>query len=192
MSVYTPVPTTIEMRRSRLLALVAAVAAAAAVITWTVLALTVNTGMTVARENPVDQAAFKQFVIGVSTLANAQQRAAEIYAQEVAAEQRAAFDRFAKGISLLARAQQTASVRHAGGLSPNDKRYIAGRTPRSIMDLTPGDLASGLWGYGVPSHLGEPTLQDVLGATSPESRRYVIGLMRLTFRQLAAGAAGSP
>jgi hypothetical protein len=161
MSVSTPVPATIEIRRSRLLGLVVAVAAVAAAITWAVLALTVDTEAQVVKQSPATP------------------------------DQVASFEQFAKSISLLARAQQTAAVRHAGGLSPNDKRYIMGGTPRSIMDLTPGDLASGLWGYGIPS-LSDPTLTEMMDSMSPASKRYVSALMRLTFRQLAAGAAGSP
>jgi hypothetical protein len=162
MSISTPVPATIEIRRSRLLGLVVAVAAVAAAITWAVLALTVNTEAQVVKQSPATP------------------------------DQAASFEQFAKSISLLARAQQTAAARYAGTLSPNDKRYIAGRTPRSIMDLTPGDLASGLWGYGVPSNVSDPNLTDVLSSMNPASKRYVTSLMRLTFRQLAAGAAGSP
>jgi hypothetical protein len=66
------------------------------------------------------------------------------------------------------------------------------RTVRSIMDLTPGDLAGGgLGGYALPSRR-TPTSEDVLASMSPQTRRYTKAVMGLTFRQLAAGAAGSP
>ena len=121
MSISTSAPVTVEMRRSRLLGLVAAVAAVAAAITWAVLGFTVNAGTGTAEARP----------------------------NLPAIQQQAAFEQFAKGISLLARAQHAAAARDARGLNPNDKRYVMGSIPRSIMDLTPGDLASGLLGYEV-------------------------------------------
>ena len=175
MSVSTPVPQTVEIRRSSLLGLVAAAAAVAAALTWAVLAFAVDTGSKTADRGPV--------------------------------EQPAAFKQFAEGISSMAKMQQAAAVLYAAGISPTDKRYVqaltsvapveqaaafAGPNPRSIMDLTPGDLsAGGVWGYQLPSRQ-RPALGEVLASMSPESKSYVTSLMRLTFRQLAAGAAGSP
>jgi hypothetical protein len=67
------------------------------------------------------------------------------------------------------------------------------RTVRSIMDLTPGDLAGGaLGGYALPSLQGGETLEEVLASMSPQTRRYTEAVMNLTFEQLAAGAAGHP
>ena len=66
------------------------------------------------------------------------------------------------------------------------------RSIRSIMDLTPGDLAGGAWGYALPSRQGGPTSADILASMSPETRRYTESIMNLTFEQLAAGAAGHP
>ena len=175
MSVSTPVPHTVEIRRSSLLGLVAAAAAVAAAVTWAVVAFAVDTGTKTADRGPV--------------------------------EQPAAFKQFAEGISSLAEMQQAAAVLYAAGVSPTDKRYIQALTsvapveqaaafaspnPRSIMELTPGDLsAGGVWGYQLPSGQ-RPTLGEVLASMSPESKRYLKKIMRLTFRQLAAGAAGSP
>jgi hypothetical protein len=67
------------------------------------------------------------------------------------------------------------------------------RTVRSIMDLTPGDLAGGgLGGYALPSSQSGSTLAEVLASMSPQTRRYTKALMGMTFEQLAAGAAGQP
>lgn len=67
------------------------------------------------------------------------------------------------------------------------------RTVRSIMDLTPGDLAGGgLGGYALPSRPSGETLEEVLASMSPQTRRYTKAVMSLTFAQLAAGAAGHP
>jgi hypothetical protein len=159
MTVSASIPPTIQMRRSRLLGLLAAIAAVAAAITWAVLAFAATTGTETATATqsvpPAEQAAVKQF---------------------------------ANGISRIAQAQQNAAVLDALGLRPQSTRSV-----RSVMDLTPGDLAGGgLWGYALPSRQSGPTLAEVLASMSPESRSYVTTLMRLTFRQLAEGAAGSP
>jgi hypothetical protein len=160
MSVSAYIPPTIEMRRSRLLGLLAAVAAVAAAITWSVLAFAADTGTeTATRSKSIPPAG-----------------------------QAAAVKQFALGIGKLAQAQQNAAVVDALGLRPPTTRSV-----RSVMDLTPGDLAGGgLWGYALPSRHSGPTLAEVLASMSPESRSYVTTLMRLTFRQLAKGAAGHP
>lgn len=94
----------------------------------------------------------------------------------------------ARSTSKIAGAQQHAAVVDAVGLDPQSTRGV-----RSVMDLTPGDLAAGgLWGYALPSPQSGPILADVLASMSPESRRHVTTLMSLTFRQLAEGAAGYP
>ena len=62
----------------------------------------------------------------------------------------------------------------------------------SIMTLTPEQLADGALGtgYALPSHHTGSTLKSVLASMSPQTRRYTQRIMRLTFAQLAAGAAG--
>lgn len=67
------------------------------------------------------------------------------------------------------------------------------RVVRSLMDLTPGDLAGGgLGGYALPSHRSGQTLAEVFASMSPQTRRYTEAVMGMTFEQLAAGAAGYP
>jgi hypothetical protein len=67
------------------------------------------------------------------------------------------------------------------------------RTVRSIMGLTPGELAGGgLGGYALPSGRSSETLEEVLASMSPQTRRYTEAVMNMTFEQLAAGAAGHP
>jgi hypothetical protein len=160
MIVSASIPPTIQMRRSRLLGLLAAVAAVAAASTWSVLAFAADTGTeTATRSKSVPPA-----------------------------QQAAAVKQFADGIGKIAQAQQNAAVLDALRLRPPSTRRV-----RSVMDLTPGDLAGGgLWGYALPNRQSGPTLAEVLASMSPESRRYVTTLMRLTFRQLAEGAAGHP
>jgi hypothetical protein len=184
MAVSASIPATIQIRRSRLLGLLAAVAVVAAAITWAVQAFTVNSGTEIATKRQSvpaaeQSAAFTHFATRISKLARAQQKAAG---------EAAAFKQFATGISTLARAEQNAAVRDALGLDAQRTRSV-----RSVLDLTPGDLAGGgLWGYALPSRQSRPNLAEVLASMSPESRRYITALMGLTFRQLAEGAAGYP
>lgn len=62
------------------------------------------------------------------------------------------------------------------------------------LSLTPAQLAGvGLGtGYQVPNAQRSPSAAAVLASMSPETRRYTEAVMRLTFAQLAAGAAGHP
>ncbi len=64
----------------------------------------------------------------------------------------------------------------------------------SIMSLTPERLAEGALGtgYALPAPRNGPTLASVLASMSPQTRQYTKAIMRLTFAQLAAGAAGHP
>jgi hypothetical protein len=80
----------------------------------------------------------------------------------------------------------------AAGLGPSPMQEAA-RDP-SIMSLTPAQLAAGALGtgYQLPTADRGPTVSSVLDSMSPETRRYTRAVMALTFRQLAAGAAGHP
>ncbi|HEX3266824.1 MAG TPA: nickel-binding protein [Gaiellaceae bacterium] len=68
------------------------------------------------------------------------------------------------------------------------------RTDPSIMSLTPAQLAANAigTGYQLPIQHKGPTVASVLASMSPQTRRYTEAVMRLTFAQLAAGAAGHP
>ena len=68
------------------------------------------------------------------------------------------------------------------------------RSVPSILTFTPARLAAGALGtgYAVPTARKEPTVASVLASMSPSTRRYTQAVMALTFRQLSAGAAGSP
>jgi hypothetical protein len=63
-----------------------------------------------------------------------------------------------------------------------------------LMSLTPARLAAGALGtgYALPAAPIRPSMATVLSSMSPETRRYTKAVMALTFRQLAAGAAGHP
>jgi hypothetical protein len=65
---------------------------------------------------------------------------------------------------------------------------------RSIMSLTPAQLAAGALGtgYQLPIARTGPTTASILASMSPQTRRYTRAVMGLTFAQLAAGAAGHP
>jgi len=62
------------------------------------------------------------------------------------------------------------------------------------MSLTPERLAEGALGtgYALPAPRSGPMLASVLASMSPQTRQYTKAIMRLTFAQLDAGAAGHP
>jgi hypothetical protein len=117
MSVSTPIPRTVELRRSRLIGLVAVVAVLAAGITWALLTFVVDSGSGSAQESATPAAVRSQ-------LSPSEQR-------------------YVKGISALTRVQQAAAfggpggVLDALGLDPQDKRYVKG-----IASLTPAEQAA--------------------------------------------------
>jgi hypothetical protein len=69
----------------------------------------------------------------------------------------------------------------------------ASRVP-SIFSLTPMGLATGVLGtgYALPPAHPLPSVASVLASMDPQTRRYTKAIMALTFKQLAAGAAGHP
>jgi hypothetical protein len=156
MNVSTAIPQTVQIRRGRLLGLIAGVAALTAAITWAVLALAGETG-------------------GVArTSAAAQPLALPIPPMAVTAP--------AQSVNLPI---PPMAVTRASAAP--DTRVV-----RSIMDLTPGDLAGGgLWGYDLGNEQSGPTA-DAFASMSPRTQRYTEAVMGLTFEQLAAGAAGHP
>lgn len=152
MNVSTTIPQTVQIRRSRLLGLVAGAAVLASAITWAVLALVGDTGGQ-AQSGVAAQSDLVSSPIPMSGYLDGITSRPSISAQ---------------------------STRRA-------------RSVRSIMELTPGDLAGGgLGGYALASRQTGPTLAEVLVSMSPDTRRYTEAVMRLTFEQLAAGAAGHP
>ena len=69
-----------------------------------------------------------------------------------------------------------------------------GRHADQLMSMTPARLAGlGLGtGYQLPNAQSSPTAAAVLASMTPGTRRYTESVMKLTFEQLAAGAAGQP
>jgi len=65
---------------------------------------------------------------------------------------------------------------------------------RSILSLTPAQLAGGALGtgYALPTAQHGPSVASVLASMDPQTRRYTQAIMALRFNQLAAGAAGQP
>ena len=87
----------------------------------------------------------------------------------------------------------TATAASSSQLKVSSAAQDARRVP-SIMSLTPARLAAGALGsgYALPAVRSGPTMASVLASMSPETRRWTEAVMALTFRQLAAGAAGHP
>ena len=129
MSASTSIPATVQIRRGRLVGLVALAAALAAAITWVVIAFAFDGGSTKA----------------VPTKPSVSH-------------------------------SQTPSMQQA------------------IMSLAPAQVAAGALeiGYALPTVNHGPTVASVLASMSPETRRYTKAIMNLSYRQLAAGAAGHP
>jgi hypothetical protein len=96
------------------------------------------------------------------------------------------------GVSASEPATFTATRSQIGGLSTMALQNVRQDDP--IMWITPAQLAGlGLGtGYQLPNAQSSPTADAVLASMSPEARRYTESVMNLTFRELAAGAAGQP
>jgi hypothetical protein len=110
MTVSPSIPGTIEMRRGRLLGLVAAVAVAAAGVTWALLTLT-----------GTDNGASQQSVPTASTLGGGGQRYVDGIASLTPAERAATFG-------------GPASLLDGIGLSPQQKAYVQGITSRTQVE----------------------------------------------------------
>ena len=147
----TTTPATIEMRRSRLVGLLAVVAVAAAAISWAVSAVAIDgdsgPALKVATPAPLIQSD-PSFMKSISAMAQAQQAAAIVHAVRLdvrAGNSYAAvgldpqFRRFARSISALAEAQQKAAVLSALGLDARDRQYLMELTSSTSV----GPVAAG-------------------------------------------------
>lgn len=86
------------------------------------------------------------------------------------------------------------SSQQARSATPSASAVLgAGKVP-SIFSLTPMGLATGVLGtgYALPPAHPLPSVASVLASMDPQTRRYTKAIMALTFKQLAAGAAGHP
>ena len=78
------------------------------------------------------------------------------------------------------------------GPTPTSSAAQDARGVKSIMELTPAELAGGALGtgYDLPTEQSDATMAPVLASMSPQTREYTKRIMNLTFAQLAAGAGG--
>ena len=92
-------------------------------------------------------------------------------------------------LTLDGSSQRTPSVTPSGSSAAQDGSKVP-----SVLSLTPMGLASGALGtgYALPAAQREPSVASVLASMDPQTRRYTEAIMALTFKQLAAGAAGQP
>jgi hypothetical protein len=182
MSVSTSVPTTIEVKRSRLVGGAIAIAAVAAGLTWALLSFANDTGSGVARvdiERPVpvkitpsldDQV----FLRSISHTAQMQQAAAVLHALGLSPKEA----EYIQAMTSLSPVEQAAAfggpgaVLDALGLSRRDKQFVMG-----ITSMTLRQQAAGFGGPGA--------MLDFLGL-SPQGKKYVMGITRLTKAQQAA------
>lgn len=173
MNVPATIPVVVQIRRSRLLGLIAVVAALAAVVTWAVLAVAFpgDGGGSASRSTSTPSLAPEHAVAveWARGYGNSGFRfTTSTHASSLTPDQRVAVQ-WGRGFAALGRARVV-----QGGPTA-----IALRDP-SIMSRTPAQLAAG------------PALESVLASMSPQTRRYTKAIMNLTFAQLAAGAAGHP
>jgi hypothetical protein len=95
---------------------------------------------------------------------------------------------------LVAFAFDNGSSKGVSSVKTSVSRSQPSSMQNAIMSLTPAQLAGGALdiGYQLPSAHRGPTVASVLASMSPETRAYTKAIMALSFRQLAAGAAGHP
>jgi hypothetical protein len=137
MTVSPSIPATVEMRRSRLLGLVAVVAVAAAAVTWATFAATESSGTNARSATPpalVAQAG--QYGRGLSRIGSYFRSTGNSDLQLTPAEKR-----YVHGIASLSRVEQAAAFgAHGGvvdalGLSPREAAYV-----KAIVSLTPAQM----------------------------------------------------
>ena len=183
MTVSPSIPATIEIRRSRLFGGALAVAAAAAAVTWGLLAFATSPATSpdaqleqaVTRQIQLDQA--QSYGRGLTEIGTIATGTSDSHRNQLDRAQ--SYGRGLTEIGTIA----------THGSAAQDARKVP-----SLMTLTPARLAAGALGtgYQLPEVHHGPTVESMLASMSPSTRRWTRAVMALTFRQLAAGAAGSP
>jgi hypothetical protein len=164
MTVSPSIPATVEIRRSRLLTLVAAVAVVASGSTWAIAAATDSTGSAAPHDTSpslVQQAqAYGRGLTEIGKIATASSS-------------------YANGIARLSRLQQAAAFGGPGavlsvlyGLTPKEALYVRGITSMSSMQQAAA--------FGGPG-----AVLDALGLSAGE-KQYVQGITSMSTKQQAA------
>jgi hypothetical protein len=190
MSIATTAPSTVQIRRGRLVWLIVGVAAVAAAITWALVAVAFDSGSsTVKSSSSASRPAPNRSATAHAAATKALQARSEALNRE--------YGLGAAGIAAAKKALQARSEelnREYGlGAAGAAAARQAPKVP-SLFELTPARLAAGALGtgYQLPVKQSGPTLASVLASMSPQTRRWTKAVTGLTFAQLAAGAAGSP
>ena len=177
MTVSPSIPTTIEMRRSRLAGLVVAVAVAAIAITWTLLTFVVDTGDATGQTSVRPTAS-------TASLTPSQQR-------------------FVKGLGSMAQAQQSASVLYALRLGPQERQYVQGITSLTpseqaaafgrsdVQDLTLSPTQRFAEGIGAMAQAQQNASVLYALGLGTRDREYVHGVTSLTPNEQAAAFGGN-
>jgi hypothetical protein len=204
MAVSTSVPSTVRIRRSRLLGLLAAVAAVTAGITWAVSAYAVDSGggsqpsaqpaAAPASASPAPQS----FMTSISHTAAMQQTAAVLGALGLDSKDR----QYVQAITSRTPVEQAAAfggpgaVLDALGLSPQDKLYVLG-----VTSMTPEQQAAAFgrtrstpdaafrqWAKGISSMASAQQTAAAIASLGldKQDRQYVQGITALTKTQQAA------
>jgi len=190
MNVFTTTQEIVEIRRSRLLGLIAAVAVLAAVVTWALSTYALGTSnrptqsavsATTSVRSPLTTKERRgvQAIFSLSGLAGGRQNTFTVPARAI------------DSYSGLAGGPSTRASRPVSG--PAQAAVSSGDREAVIMSITPAALAAGaLGGYALPSVYPGPTTAQILASMSPATRSWTKKVMSLTFAQLKGGAAGWP
>jgi hypothetical protein len=184
MTVSNSIPATIQMRRSSLVGIIAAVAVLAAGITAVLLVFAVNTGSSEQRSVQTTASSPSQsdqaYVKGITSLTPAQQAAAfggpgaMLDALGLSGQD----TQYVQGVTSMTPVEQAAAFGTPGGvlnaleLSARDKQYVKG-----ITRLSPVQMAAAFGGPGA--------VLDSMGL-DPQDKQYVQGITSLTPAQQAA------
>ena len=186
MNVSTTIPTTVQIRRSRLLGLVGGVAAVAAFVTWAVTAFAVDNGTTSAQKSVPAQPAVVSLAIPASgyldALRSASLGSAAIPASGYLDALRSSSTGYLNAIISMTPAQLRAAFGTGGvdaidalGLSPKSEQYV-----RTIVSMTPAQLRAAFGTGGVDARTA------VLASLTPSERKYVKSIMAMSPAQLKA------
>jgi hypothetical protein len=168
MNVSTTIPATVQIRRSRLVGLVAGVAAVAAAITWAVLAFAVDTGTETAQRQIVSAPPVVSSPIPVTG--------------------------YLEAIRIPATAVLSSPIPSTGyldAINVTAPTVVSSPTPstgnlEAISSLTPAQLRAA-FGTDLTPATRAPRRAEVLASLSPQSRRYVEAVMAMTPATVALG-----
>jgi hypothetical protein len=166
-NVSTTIPATVQIRRSRLLGLIGAVAAVAAAITWAVLAFAVDTGAETAQQQSVSAPTVVSSPIPSTGYLEAIRTPTTMLSSPIPSTG------YLDAINVTAPTVVSSPTPSTGNLE-------------AISSLTPAQLRAA-FGTDLTPATRAPRRAEVLASLSPQSRRYVEAVMAMTPATVALG-----